>query len=173
LEYENWFVRQSAVTALGEIGDPQAVQSLIKTLEDENWAVRQSAAIALGKIGDPQAVQSLIKALSDRNSRVRVSAAQSLVKIGQPAVQPLIKALGDENWAVRQSAANALGKIDDPQAVQALRKRALARKAREVLLVVSKLLVLCSLVFLLVVGLVRVLKYKGYILNGDIKRRFR
>jgi len=151
-------VRISAIDILSQIGQP-AVQFLIKALEDEGISVRQSAARTLGQIGDSQAVQPLIKALSDRDSRVRQFAANALGKIGDPqAVQSLIKALKDENLPVRLSAASALGKIDDPQAERELRKRALARKAREVLLVVIKLLVLCALVFLLIVGLVRLLK---------------
>jgi len=159
LEDEGISVRQSAARTLGQIGDPQAVQPLIKALEDEEISVRQSAADALGEIGDPQAVQPLIKALEDEDVGVRQCAARTLGKIGNPqAVQPLIKALSDRNSRVRKSAANALGKIDDPQAERELRKRALVRKAREVLLVVIKLLVLCALVFLLIVGLVRLLK---------------
>ncbi len=151
-------VRISAIDILSQIGQP-AVQFLIKALEDEGISVRQSAARTLGQIGDSQAVQPLIKALSDRDSRVRQFAANALGKIGDPqAVQSLIKALKDENLPVRLSAASALGKIDDPQAERELRKRALVRKAREVLLVVIKLLVLCALVFLLIVGLVRLLK---------------
>ncbi len=76
----------------------------------------------------------------------------------QKRIEELIAQLGDKRANVRISAADALGQIGDPQGVRALRKRALARKAREVLLAVSKLLVLCALLFLSIVGLVRLLK---------------
>jgi hypothetical protein len=70
--------------------------------------------------------------------------------------------LEDKDSLVRRAAADALGKIRSPQAGRALRKRALVRNATISLKIVVALLVLCSLI-LLVVGLVLVLKYKGYI----------
>jgi len=162
LSDRNSRVRISAARTLGQIGDPQAVQSLINALSDRNGGVCISAADALGKIGQP-AIHPLIKALEDENSSVRLWAAYALGEIGDPqAVQPLIKALEDESGPVRESAADALGEIDDPQAEKVARKRALARKAREVLFVLIKLLTPCLPIFLFV-GLGLVLKYKGYI----------
>jgi len=137
-------VRTAAAGALGQIGDPRAVEPLIAALKDEGESVRSSAARALGKIGDPRAVESLIAALKDKKWHVRKPAAGALdrlawkpdrgaagaaywaakgewgkcVEIGAPAVEPLIAALKDED--VRMRAVEALGKIGDPRAVEPL-----------------------------------------------------
>ena len=140
------FTRELAVTALGELGDPVAVPSLLTALEDEEWTVRWHAAEALGKIGDARAVESLIAALNCKGAEVRQAAAHALerigwrpdrsqagaaywvemrqwdqcVAIGAPAVEPLITALKDERAGCCQAAAEALGRIADPLAVKSL-----------------------------------------------------
>jgi HEAT repeat protein len=114
-------VRRAAARALGQVGDPRAVEPLIATLE--HWGdadVRKAAAEALVKIGAP-AVEPLIAALKDEVERVRKAAAETLVKIGAPAVEPLIAAWRDSsNWHVRQAAVGALGQIGDARAVKPL-----------------------------------------------------
>jgi hypothetical protein len=105
-------VRQGAATALGQIGDPEAVPHLITALSDSDDSVRQGAATALGRIGDPEAVPHLITALSDSDDSVRQGAATALGRIGDPeAVPHLITALSDSNDSVRQGAATALGQL--------------------------------------------------------------
>lgn len=116
-----WFAR-----ALGEIGDAQAVDPLIKALGDKGYKVRTSAAEALGKIGDKRAVEPLIKTLSKTFRDEwwgRDSAAEALGKIGDKrAVGPLIKALRHHHQHVRWTAAKALGKIGDARATLPLIK---------------------------------------------------
>lgn len=46
-------VRWRAADALGEIGDPRAVDPLILTLNDSDWTVRRAAESALVDIGEP------------------------------------------------------------------------------------------------------------------------
>jgi len=109
---EDWRVRMEAAVALGNIGDPRAVEPLIRALGDKDWRVRMEAAVALGNIGDPRAVEPLIQALGDKSGSVRRVAARALGEIGDPrAVEPLTRALRDENQYVRRVAAGALGKI--------------------------------------------------------------
>jgi HEAT repeat protein len=43
--------RAEAARLLGEIGDPSAIRTLIKMLEDEKWEVRLSSALSLVEIG--------------------------------------------------------------------------------------------------------------------------
>ena len=166
---ENVSVRISAVDALGQIGGPQAVEALIKALGDEAISVQRSVAMILGQIGDPQAVQPLIETLEDKDgdAGVRQRAARSLGQIGdQRAVQPLIKALEDKQYSVRHSAANSLGMIKNPQAAQALRRRALSSKVKEVVSFVAMLLLSLGLVFLLFSGLKRVVKSQPHRIAG-------
>ena len=114
--------RQGAAVALGEIGDPRAVEPLITiALGDEDEEVRWAAAGALGRIKDPRAVEPLIAALRDEDRRIREGAARTLGKIKDPrAVKPLIVALRDEDPDVRRRAARALGWIKNLRAVTPL-----------------------------------------------------
>ncbi len=111
--------RHLAAEALGQIGDPKALEPLINALKDEQWIVRRSAARALGNICSPHAIDPLIKTLEDENLDVRCEAALALGNIGDSrAVEPLIKMLkgGKETTA----AIVALGEIGDPRAVDTL-----------------------------------------------------
>jgi len=57
-------VRKHVVTALGEIGVPEAVEPLIDATRDEDWTVRLQAIAALHLIGDERgkpAVKALVK----------------------------------------------------------------------------------------------------------------
>ena len=63
-------VRYSVAEALGKIGDKNAVEPLIKALEDDDWiawCVRTRAAEALGKISDLRAIGPIITALKDKD----------------------------------------------------------------------------------------------------------
>jgi HEAT repeat protein len=51
-----------AASALGEIGDTQAVEPLITALSDKIGSVRGAAAKALTSIGTPEALAALKKA---------------------------------------------------------------------------------------------------------------
>ena len=122
LDYpKHWRVRRDAAEALGEIGDPDAVEPLIGVLRDDNPSVRMSAAEALGQIGDVRAVEHLLAALKSPAVEVRKSAAEALGQIGDVrAVEPLIAAMKEASWSVRRAAAEALGRIGDPDATDAL-----------------------------------------------------
>lgn len=125
-------VRAYAASALGQIGDPRAVDPLIAALKDETGGVRAFAASALGQIGDPRAVEPLIAALKGEGGWARKEAVEALGQIGDPrAVEPLVAALNGEAGSVRKGAAEALGRLGDPRAVEPL-VAALADRDREV-----------------------------------------
>ncbi|MFX1254791.1 MAG: HEAT repeat domain-containing protein [Promethearchaeota archaeon] len=114
---------QLAAKALGEIKAPQAVDPLLKLLENENKWVRTAAIEALGEIKAPQAVDPLLKLLEDEyeDEGVRGNAARALGQIGAPrALDLLLSLLENEHKWVRGNAARALGQIGDPHAVDAL-----------------------------------------------------
>ncbi|MBC7100919.1 MAG: HEAT repeat domain-containing protein [Methanobacteriales archaeon] len=72
-------VRFAAAAALGELGDPRAVELLIEALKDKDLRVRFEAALALGVSEDPRAVGPLIEAaLKDEEGLVRAAAAWAL-----------------------------------------------------------------------------------------------
>jgi len=129
-------VRKGAAKALGEIGDPRAVEPLIAALAqpeaspldppEEDPAPQKRAlrtvADALGNLGDPRAVEPLIDALADDAPSVRRSAAAALGRIADArAVGPLSDAaVTDEAGPVQSAAVAALGEIGDPAGVDAL-----------------------------------------------------
>lgn len=108
-------VRQAAAEALGQIGDAQAVEPLVRALKhrymysDEKTPVWEAAEEALLKIGDARVVEPL------------VAAAEVLGKIGDArAVWPLCSYTEDNVSAVRKAAVEALGKIGGERVVKSL-----------------------------------------------------
>ena len=73
-------VRRSAAKELGKMGDPVAVNGLIKKLEDESFFVQREAAVALGKIGDARAIEPMLKRMQTfddmyfKNAMMRIAA---------------------------------------------------------------------------------------------------
>ncbi len=125
-------VRWAAAVALGELGDPRAVEPLAKQLKDElrpkagNFCVRVAVANALGEIGHPLAVDRLIKHLDpdkEPHMFVRAAVARALGRIGdRRAFRPLLGCLEEESGIVLLAIAEALGNFDDRRAVEPLIK---------------------------------------------------
>ena len=92
--------RKSAVKALGEIGDPRAVPTLINTLRElaQRTTLQQEAMVALGRIGDRSAVTEigrlLDRSLSSSGEELRMVALQVLGQLGgTEAAEILLNAL--------------------------------------------------------------------------------
>jgi len=88
LRHKDDDVRENAAKALGQIGDPRAVDPLASALKDETSNVRQIAAYALGYIGDPKAVEPLTQALRDENEYVQNAAKTALEEIKEKKNKP-------------------------------------------------------------------------------------
>lgn len=117
LDNDQWSQMKSACcSALGNIGDSFAVESLLTALNNSSENVRYSAANALGRIKDTRAVEPhLIAMLSDPEIRVRSIAAVALGSIGDlRAITPLIGSLSDWHGNMRISAAYAIAQIGIP-----------------------------------------------------------
>jgi HEAT repeat protein len=116
--------RKRAAQALGEIGDPIAIDILSFSLRDPDFEVRKCAIEALGKIKDPNAAKSLISALGDPNNREMAEhIAKALGNIGDPiAIEPLtlFANSGPRYYVGAYVAIEALGKINDPKSLDAL-----------------------------------------------------
>jgi len=85
----DWSDRRHAVEALGEIGHPRAVPTLVKALKEGKHAnVRVSAARALGSIGDPAALPALTEALSDTEV-TKVHAPTTVEKEARKAIEAI------------------------------------------------------------------------------------
>ena len=126
LEDEDWGMRWYAVRALGDIGDPRAVEPLINLLDGEDelvrfeW-VRLAVALALGdaELVRRMTAQSFFRAYENDHDDelMRRAVAGALGKIGESAVKPLIEALNDEDENVRRDAAEILGGMREERAV--------------------------------------------------------
>ncbi len=153
--------RTGAAEALGEIGDPRAIEPLIAVLKEEPEkeiiqtgpgyvitqvnprisepykCLRQVAAKALGKIGDLRAVEPLIGVLRDRHwfdEEARGDLVWALGEIGDiRAVGPLIAALKDTKQFVRKPAAEALVKMYHKEPLDEQAKRRIL-DAREIII---------------------------------------
>jgi HEAT repeat protein len=114
--------RTRSAEALGEIGDPAAVQPLIDALSDKSTDVQYVAAKSLGMLADARAVEPLIRKLKSEEKWVRRGAAHSLGLIGDKrAVDPLIAILADPHHDVRAQAAWALGRLGEARAIEPLK----------------------------------------------------
>ncbi len=114
LKYGGMTEKADAVTALGMIGDPRAVEPLIEFLKySKRDHLRSKIAEALGRIGDKKATPALIKALlNDSYCHTRCNAAKALGKMDDKrAIPALKKALKDKYSYTRSQAAQSLKKI--------------------------------------------------------------
>lgn len=118
---QDWVVRMHAARAVGRLGNPRSVETLVLLLQDKVPAVRDEAIAALVSIGE-SAVAPLVAALEDQDWRVRLRATEALCVLkSRTAVEPLVGLLQhDPDTAVRQEAARALGQIGEKSAVDAL-----------------------------------------------------
>ncbi len=82
-----------ALWALGAIGDPRALDSLVAHLLSEDPAIRKTAAFALGESKDPRAVNPLRVALQDSTPDVTWNAAISLARLGDESALPTLLAI--------------------------------------------------------------------------------
>lgn len=101
------------VRALAALGDPDAVQTLLKELDSPGSPL--GTIQALGESRQPSAVQPLAAKLKDPRSEVRGAVAEALGSIGTAEAHALLKPLlEDQSMHVRIKAAAALRRLNDP-----------------------------------------------------------
>ncbi|MGM0452378.1 MAG: HEAT repeat domain-containing protein [Thermodesulfobacteriota bacterium] len=128
LKSDKWRKRTHALLALGKLGDPSHVSTVVNAVKtDEHPAVKNCAVIALGDLQAESAVSLLLKLLDADRSAGRVLPKkrliiQSLGKIGDSrAVKPLCKnLLAERGKQIRTEIAEALIRIGDPAASRIL-----------------------------------------------------
>lgn len=112
LESDEQEVRIESIIGLGQIGNKQAIQALVKALGDKDGLVQIWAEWKLREIGEP-AIPALIKALDTPDVQVRRWAVLALSEIGsQKAIPALRKALDDKDEYVREEAQGAIERIE-------------------------------------------------------------
>lgn len=78
-------VRNTAIIALGEFADEEAVEALLKALDDIDW-IRFSAIYSLGKTGSRKAIPALLNLFSTGEEEVSIAACEVLVDFNDEAV---------------------------------------------------------------------------------------
>jgi len=80
------------LNALGRIGDPSGIITLLEALGEKDEQIRRSAAQALGDLGDRSAVKALIEVLEkDNDEQTRGFAAISLGRLGSEAARDALR----------------------------------------------------------------------------------
>ncbi|NLD75059.1 MAG: HEAT repeat domain-containing protein, partial [Acidimicrobiales bacterium] len=73
IEADDSLIRESAVAALGSLGDPAGLNAILNATEDKA-TVRRRAVIALAPFEGPEVDAALERALTDRDWQVRQAA---------------------------------------------------------------------------------------------------
>jgi HEAT repeat protein len=106
-------VRGMAITGLSQIGGPDIVGALQRTMQDgarNNANTRIAVAETLGFLKRPEGLPTVIALSSDRDPAVRQAAAIALGQIGGPrAIKALQPLLADPAPNVRNIARRVLG----------------------------------------------------------------
>jgi CheY-like chemotaxis protein/HEAT repeat protein len=143
---------ESAISALGMIGDPSAVNLVGDYLYSNNRKIVVAAILALGVIATPSSVQKLAgrlgtdtaldkmiidivaktqvpevlemlnQMLESQHAHLRAAVKKKLGGIGAMSIRILIKNLFLDNPDLVIHSLNVLGDIGDPQAIGAIRK---------------------------------------------------
>ncbi len=137
----NKLIRMNAIYALGEIGDPKAVDSLVLSLYRDKAFYFFQAGLALVKIGEP-AIPQLVRTMNGANLEAKqmiegnieilegaleANAAKVLGDIGSPeGVEPLLEMIKKvEKWEAETNQMltvtrliNALGAIGDKRGLE-------------------------------------------------------
>jgi HEAT repeat protein len=78
LSSDNDLVVTSAISSLGELGDPRAVSLLLPLAAHEDWQIRYRLAQALGHLGGAEAQATLAKLAGDPHEQVAQEARRNL-----------------------------------------------------------------------------------------------
>jgi cellulose synthase operon protein C len=100
-----------AASILRRLQARDAVDTLIKALEDPANVARREVLLALGEIGDTRAAEAVARDLYHDLPEVRAAAATALKRIGTPAQAEALDALKSDYYRrVREAASEALAK---------------------------------------------------------------
>ncbi|NET44374.1 HEAT repeat domain-containing protein [Okeania sp. SIO2B3] len=81
LDNQEMVIQQAAIAALGEIGDLEAVEHILKFALSEDWLIRQRLAEALGNMPTPKSISALKYLEKDSHSQVSQAASISLQRL--------------------------------------------------------------------------------------------
>ena len=111
----------SSASALAQIGDREALESLLTLIGDPDPAVRQAVISALDSIGHPDMPVRLLTLLRDRDPLVRESAVKIAGYFAFPeCMDLLLAACGEPAENVRRAAIEHIAYVDNEQVLPIL-----------------------------------------------------
>ncbi|MBI4639550.1 MAG: HEAT repeat domain-containing protein [Candidatus Tectomicrobia bacterium] len=114
-------IRWASANALGDIGDPQVVPTLVRQLSHESdEEVRIGIIEALGKLGGEEALTALTSLLEKENRRLRKAAVQALGNISQATAQPFREALEKSDKEFKEVIVKVVGEWGRKEAIPLL-----------------------------------------------------
>lgn len=100
------------ITALGRVGSPKAVASLVSVYDQGSVEVRQNVCRSIGHLDRPEVTALLERALAEKEAGVRTAALDGAAKAKSAERQKLlIGALDDRDPAVQQAAMGRIGEL--------------------------------------------------------------
>ena len=81
LQSEEVVIQQAAIAAIGEVGDVDGVEHVLKFAQSEDWLVRQRLAEALANLPSPKTMPALRFLEKDAHSQVAEAARISLQRL--------------------------------------------------------------------------------------------
>lgn len=124
-EYENAIIRARAVTALGKIGNADAIEILVQAYSDEDPNIREAAVAGLaGFSGNAAATDILLQAFKDEYYKVRLKAIEVARETKNAAAFPFIlyRAKNDPEYKVKNAAIEALAESGDAEGMAWLKE---------------------------------------------------
>ena len=123
-----WYVVQTALYVLGEIGDKSISPGILtSSVYHNDIRVRKEAIKTLGKLRSRGANRVLCELLEEKNEEIRLLVLRTLGEVGDKMAVPHIipflqkKMLKTQKSDIlRQAAIDALGRIGDPEAIPTL-----------------------------------------------------
>jgi HEAT repeat protein len=93
---QEWIVRFSIISALGELGDSRALEMLAEASQSGDVLLVPAAIGAMGELGDPQAVPLILPFVTDPDWQVRMRVAQALGRFDTPESNAALAVLADD-----------------------------------------------------------------------------
>jgi len=109
---ESPYVRERSLDALALIGTEEAIQTIVKGLNDPLDHMRQRSALLLGQLSYDKAIDKLIILLNDSHDHVQKAASKALLSIGgQKLIEKLQKLKKNKNQPLQSKAMVLLEKL--------------------------------------------------------------
>ncbi len=107
---------KQALSALGYLRTPEAIEILVSKLDDRDIGFRCKVLETLGETGSVKAIEPLAKAIADQENQISEMAVKALGNIDSDRARELVRiALHDERERLRIAAIKALKKSERPE----------------------------------------------------------